>query len=125
MGWEVHPQSLRNLLNKIHKDYRLPPVYVTENGCALPDQLTESGHVHDIKRIRFIHDHLVELRRAMRDGVSVRGYFVWSLMDNFEWAFGTSKRFGLIYVDFATQKRMIKDSGYWYSRVVQRNEVHK
>jgi beta-glucosidase len=125
MGWEVHPQSLRHLLNKIHKDYRLPPVYVTENGCALPDQLTESGHVHDIKRIRFIHDHLVELRRAMRDGVSVRGYFVWSLMDNFEWALGTSKRFGLVYVDFATQKRMIKDSGYWYSRVVQRNEVHK
>ena len=125
MGWEVHPQSLRALLNKINEDYRLPPIYITENGCALQDHLTEQGHVHDIKRIKYVHDHLVELRRAMRDGVAVRGYFVWSLMDNFEWSFGTSKRFGLIYVDYATQKRYIKDSGYWYAKVIQRNEVHK
>ena len=126
MGWEVHAQSLRDLLNRINNDYRLPTIYITENGCALPDLLTEAGHVHDNKRIKYIHDHLVELHLAMReDGVSVRGYFVWSLMDNFEWAFGTSKRFGLIYVDFATQKRYIKDSGYWYAKVIQRNEVHK
>jgi beta-glucosidase len=125
MGWEIHAQSLRNLLNRINNDYRLPPIYITENGCALQDHLTESGHVHDHKRIKFIHDHLVELRRAMRDGVHVRGYFVWSSMDNFEWAFGTSKRFGLVYVDFQTQKRYVKDSGYWFANVVQRNEVHK
>jgi beta-glucosidase len=125
MGWEVHPQSLRILLLKMHNEYRLPPIFITENGCALQDQLTPEGHVHDTKRIKFVHDHLVELRTAMRDGVAVKGYFVWSLTDNFEWAFGTSKRFGLIYVDFATLNRYIKDSGYWYGKVIQRNEVHK
>ncbi len=125
MGWEIHPQSLRTLLVKIHNDYRLPPIFIAENGCALPDQLTPEGHVHDTKRIKFIHDHLVELRNAMRDGVVVKGYFVWSLTDNFEWAFGTSKRFGLVYVDFQNLKRYIKDSGYWYAKVIQRNEVHR
>ncbi|HEY9683345.1 MAG TPA: GH1 family beta-glucosidase [Oculatellaceae cyanobacterium] len=125
MGWEVHAPSLRDLLNRINADYKLPPIYITENGCALQDHLTETEHVHDNKRIKFIHDHLVELRRAMRDGVVVRGYFVWSLMDNFEWSFGTSKRFGLVYVDFKTQRRYVKDSGFWFAKVVQRNEVHK
>jgi beta-glucosidase len=125
MGWEVHAESLRSLLNRINREYRLPPIYITENGIALPDQLTSEGHVHDHKRIKFIHDHLVELRKAMRDGVSVRGYFVWSLLDNFEWAHGTSKRFGLVYIDYENQKRYIKDSGYWYAAVSQRNEVHK
>jgi beta-glucosidase len=125
MGWEVHPESLRTLLVKMHNEYRLPPVFITENGCALQDQLSPEGHVHDTKRIKYIHDHLVELRNAMREGVAVKGYFVWSLTDNFEWAFGTSKRFGLIYVDFPTLNRYIKDSGYWYAKVVQRNEVHK
>jgi beta-glucosidase len=125
MGWEIHPQSLRSLLVKMHNEYRLPPIFIAENGCALQDQLTPEGHVHDTKRIKYIHDHLVELRNAMRDGVAVKGYFVWSLTDNFEWAFGTSKRFGLIYVDFPTLSRYIKDSGYWYAKVIQRNEVHK
>jgi beta-glucosidase len=125
MGWEVHPPALYRLLMKLNKDYNLPPIFITENGCAVPDLLTPEGHVHDERRIKYMHDHLIAIRRAMLDGVHVRGYFAWSLLDNFEWQHGFSKRFGLIYVDFETQKRYIKDSGYWYAKVIQHNEVHK
>lgn len=125
MGWEVAPGALHRMLVKMKNDYHLPPIYITENGCAVPDQLTPEGHVHDTRRIKYLHDHLVELRKAMREGVKVNGYFVWSLMDNFEWAYGFSKRFGLIYVDYETLKRYPKDSAYWYEKVIRRNEVHK
>ncbi len=125
MGWEINSSAMRSLLNKINHDYRVPPIFIMENGCALSDHLDADGHVHDHKRIKFIHDHLVALLQAMRDGVKVRGYFAWSLFDNFEWQMGMSKRFGLIYIDHSTLKRYIKDSGYWYARVVHRNEVHK
>lgn len=124
MGWEVAPEGLGRLLVKINNEYRLPPIYITENGAALDDQVV-GEHVHDTRRIKFIHDHLVELRKAMRLGVNVRGYFVWSLLDNFEWAHGYSKRFGMIHVDYETQKRILKDSAYWYSKVISRNEVHR
>jgi beta-glucosidase len=124
MGWEVCAEALGRLLVKINREYHLPPIFITENGAALPDHLV-GEHVHDARRIKYIHDHLVEIRRAMRLGVRVKGYFVWSLMDNFEWAYGYSKRFGLIYVDHETQKRVVKDSGYWYEKVARRNEVHR
>lgn len=124
MGWEVAPEALGRMLVRMHNEYRLPPIYVTENGCALDDQVVD-GHVHDTRRIKYVHDHLVELRKAMRLGVNVRGYFVWSLLDNFEWAHGYSKRFGLIHVDYETQKRILKDSAYWYSKVITHNEVHR
>ncbi len=94
------------------------------NGAAFHDNLTED-HVHDTKRIKYLHDHLVELRKAMLAGVKVRGYFVWSLLDNFEWSYGFSKRFGLIYVDFETQLRYLKDSAYWYEKVIRHNAVHR
>jgi beta-glucosidase len=125
MGWEVQAPALYRLLLKLNKDYNLPPIFITENGCAVPDLLTSEGHVHDVRRIKYMHDHLVSIRQAMLDGVHVRGYFAWSLLDNFEWQHGFSKRFGLIYVDFETQKRYIKDSGHWYATVIQHNEVHK
>ena len=80
--------------------------------------------MHDPRRIKYLHDHLVELRKSMRQGVNVRGYFVWSFLDNFEWAHGFSKRFGLVHVDYSTQKRIVKDSAYWYAKVISRNEVH-
>jgi beta-glucosidase len=124
-AWEVHPESLRNLLLQLNTDYKIPPIFLTGNGCASADHLTAEGHVHDHKRIKFIHDHLVQLRLTMREGVAVKGYFLWSLLDNFEWQHGTSRRFGLVYTDFATQKRHIKDSGYWYAKVIHRNEVHR
>jgi beta-glucosidase len=124
MGWEVAPEALGRMLVRMHNEYRLPPIYITENGCALDDQVVDD-HVHDTKRIKYIHDHLVELRKTMRLGVNIRGYFVWSLMDNFEWHHGFSKRFGLIYIDYETQKRILKDSAYWYSKVISHNEVHR
>jgi beta-glucosidase len=125
MGWEVQAPALYRLLMKLNTDYNLPPIFITENGCAVTDQLTPEGHVHDTQRVKYMHDHLISIRRAMLDGVHVRGYFAWSLIDNFEWQHGFSKRFGLVYVDFETQKRYIKDSGYWYAKVIQHNEVHK
>ena len=125
MGWEVHAPALYRLLIKLNADYNLPPIFITENGCALPDELTAEGNVHDTRRIKYMHDHLVAIRKAMLEGVHVRGYFSWSLLDNFEWQHGFSKRFGMVYVDFETQKRHIKDSGHWYAKVIQHNEVHK
>lgn len=125
MGWEIRAEALGRLLVQLDKEYHPPLIYITENGAAFDDHLTPEGHVHDTRRIKYLHDHLVEVRKAMRLGVQVRGYFVWSLLDNFEWAFGYSKRFGLIYVDYASQKRFMKDSAYWYARAVSRNEVHK
>jgi beta-glucosidase len=126
MGWEVCPGALGRMLVNLHNDYhQLPPVYITENGISVPDQLTPEGHVHDSRRLKFIHDHLVEVHHAIKAGVSVKGYFVWSLLDNFEWEHGYSKRFGLTYVDYATQARTLKDSAHWYSKVIHRNEVHK
>jgi beta-glucosidase len=125
MGWEVNAPALKRMLVRMNEEYCLPPVFITENGCALPDQLTPSENVHDPRRMKFMHDHLAELREAMKQGVKVRGYFAWALTDNFEWQYGYAKRFGLIFVDYATQKRYIKDSAHWYARVIQRNELHK
>lgn len=110
MGWEVHPDSLRRLLVDFHRRYdNLPPVYITENGAAFDDRMT-GGQVHDTQRIGFIDRHLAAVDAAMREGVDVRGYFVWSLMDNFEWAFGYERRFGIVHVDYTTQTRTLKDS---------------
>jgi len=119
MGWEVTPDALQKLLLDISKEYKLPPIYITENGAAFEDQLTEAGECEDEDRLSYIRDHLLHTRIAMEQGVDVRGYFLWSLMDNFEWAYGFSKRFGIVHVDFKTQKRTIKKSGHWYSNVIR------
>ncbi|MGI8747666.1 MAG: family 1 glycosylhydrolase, partial [Deinococcus sp.] len=113
MGWEVYPQGLTDLLLRLKADYPVPPLFVTENGAAYPDRL-EGGRVHDRERVRYFELHLEALLEAARQGVDLRGYFAWSLMDNFEWAHGYSKRFGLVYVDYATQERFLKDSARWY-----------
>lgn len=117
MGWEVQPWGLRDVLLRLDKDYTLPPVYITENGAAYPDALTGEGTVEDLERIAYVDSHLRAVREAMDAGVDVRGYFVWSLLDNFEWAFGYAKRFGIVYVDYATQERVPKASAEWYARV--------
>jgi len=121
MGWEIHAPALRQLLVRISKDYRLPPIYITENGAAFPDRLESDGTVHDQKRWGYVRDHLLEAFSAIQEGVDLRGYFLWSLMDNFEWAFGESKRFGIVYTDYETLKRYPKDSAAWYARVIRRN----
>jgi len=122
MGWEVFPQGLHDILVWVHQTYSPPEMYVTENGAAFPDNL-EGGEVNDRDRVAFYRGYIGECHRAIQDGVPLRGYFAWSLMDNFEWAFGYSKRFGLIYVDFPTQQRIVKASGRWYAGVARTNSV--
>ncbi|HEY3310266.1 MAG TPA: GH1 family beta-glucosidase [Anaerolineales bacterium] len=123
MGWEVCAPAFRRVLNRINQDYSLPPIYITENGASFEDVVTSAGRIHDERRLNYLRQHFTQLRLAMQDGVDVRGFFVWSLLDNFEWGQGFSKRFGLVHVDYATLKRTIKDSGEWYSRVISANSL--
>jgi beta-glucosidase len=122
MGWPVMPDGLRELLVGLYRQYHPANLYVTENGAAFSDQVKE-GAVHDERRVEYLKEHLSAARRAISDGVPLRGYFVWSLMDNFEWAHGYSKRFGIIYVDYETQERVPKDSALYYQRVMQQNAI--
>jgi beta-glucosidase len=122
-GWEVCAPAFRRMLNRINQDYRLPPIYITENGAAFKDEVAPDGAIHDERRLDYLRQHFTQVRLAMQDGVDIRGYFVWSLLDNFEWGHGFSKRFGLIRVDYETQKRTIKDSGLWYANVIRNNAV--
>jgi beta-glucosidase len=119
--WEIYPPGMYDMLMRIQADYAPKEIYITENGVCVPDGLDFDGRVRDERRIRYLRDHLVQVRRAIQAGVPLKGYFHWTLMDNFEWAFGYRMRFGLVYMDFATQKRIIKDSGRWYKNVIQDN----
>jgi beta-glucosidase len=122
MGWEVYPQGLYNLLVRLHKDYSIPEFYITENGAAFVDTVTADGQVHDERRIHYLREHFLQAHAAMtEEGVPLKGYFVWSLLDNFEWAHGYTKRFGIVYIDYPTQQRIIKDSGRWYQNVLASN----
>ena len=119
MDWEVNPDGLRHLLVRLGEEYpQLPPLYITENGAAYDDEVSGDGGVHDAERTQFILDHIRAVGEAMAAGADVRGYFVWSLLDNFEWSWGYSKRFGIVYVDYETQVRTVKDSGHAYSRLI-------
>ncbi len=119
MGWEVYPDGLYQLLTRVHRDYGPCSVYITENGAAFPDVLAPGGIVDDAERVEYLHDHLFAAQRALEEGVPLRGYFAWTLMDNFEWAHGHSKRFGLVYVETSTQARFVKASGHWYRRMIE------
>lgn len=121
MGWEIYPEGLFELLVRIHGEYGGPTLYITENGAAFEDRLEPSGGVRDTDRLDYLRRHFLQAHRAIEAGVRLQGYFVWSLMDNFEWAHGYSKRFGIVYVDYETQRRVIKRSGYWYREVIARN----
>jgi beta-glucosidase len=114
MGWEVYPDGLHALLTRVADDYGPGAIYVTENGAAFGDVRGHDGRVHDPERTAYLESHIDAVARAARDGVPVKGYFVWSLLDNFEWAHGYSKRFGIVYVDYPTLERVPKDSFYWY-----------
>lgn len=122
MDWEVYPQGLYDLLLRIKKDYGDIDLYITENGAAFKD-VVENDQIDDIDRLNYLKKHFEKAAEAIRDGVKLKGYFVWSLMDNFEWAFGYSKRFGLIYVDYETQRRLWKKSALWYKDVIANNSV--
>jgi beta-glucosidase len=119
MGWEVYPDGLYQLLARVHRDYGPRSIYITENGAAFPDTLAPGGVVDDPLRVEYLHDHLFAARRAVEEGVPLHGYFVWTLMDNFEWALGFSVRFGLIYVDYPTQARFVKASGHWVRQMIE------
>ncbi len=121
MGWEVYPEGLYDLLVRLAADYSFPAYYITENGAAYPDRMGPDGQVDDPQRVAYLQTHFEQTGRAIAAGVPLRGYFVWSLMDNFEWSFGYSKRFGIVYTDYATQARILKRSAKWYQRVIAEN----
>jgi beta-glucosidase len=118
MGWEVAPHSLADLLLRLNRDYALPPVLITENGAAYQDQLV-AGRVDDEERRHYIESHLLAVADVIARGMNVKGYFVWSLMDNFEWAQGYRKRFGIVHVDYTTLERTLKSSGLWYQSLLR------
>ena len=118
MDWEVYPQGLTALVVRLHQDYAVPPLFVTENGGAFKDRLVD-GRVHDADRIAYIRSHIAAVADAMDQGVHMGGYMVWSLLDNFEWASGYAKRFGIVHVDYQSQLRTPKDSALWYREFLQ------
>ena len=122
-GWLVAPESLYDLLTRVWHDYRPAAIHIAENGAAFTDAVAADGGVHDDRRLAYLREHFLAARRAMDDGVPMRGYFVWSLLDNFEWAEGYDKRFGIVRVDFDTLERTVKDSGHWFRDVIATGEV--
>lgn len=123
MNWSIDPNGLYSLLMDVTRDHPGLPLMVTENGAAFDDYVSPEGRVEDPERIAYLHGHLDAIQRAVADGADVRGYFLWSLMDNFEWAYGYSKRFGTVYVDYASQRRIPKSSAHWYSDVIRRHAL--
>jgi beta-glucosidase len=119
MGWEVYADGLEQLLRRVHEEYHVPRVYVTENGSAWPDEIEPDGQVQDKDRIDYLEQHLDAAVRAAGSGAPLAGYFAWSLLDNFEWAYGYAKRFGLVHVDYETQRRTVKASGYRYADIIR------
>jgi beta-glucosidase len=117
MGWEISPESHRAIVERSARESGLP-IYITENGSAWDDVVDADGAVHDAERVAYLQGHLGALADAVADGLDLRGYFAWSLMDNFEWAHGYDKRFGIIHVDYDTQRRTVKDSGREYARII-------
>ena len=121
MGWPITPEGFTDLLVRLHTDYpNMPPIYITENGCAYDDPVI-AGRCADPRRIEYLDLHLRAVKDAIDEGVDIRGYYQWSLMDNFEWALGYDKRFGLVHIDFDTLERTPKDSAEWYREVINRN----
>ncbi len=114
MGWEVYPEGIYRIIKQFAAYPNIPPIIITENGCAFPDTVGADGRINDKLRVDFFKKYLEQILRAKNEGVDIRGYFVWTLMDNFEWAEGYKPRFGLVHVDFDTQQRRIKDSGLWF-----------
>ena len=121
MNWEVYPDALRALLVRIARDYTPSKLYITENGAAYDDTLSPDGAIHDEQRTRYLASHLAAVHAAIGEGAPLAGYFAWSLMDNFEWAEGYNKRFGIVHVDYETQQRTPKDSARFFSAAIEQN----
>jgi len=123
MDWEIVPEALYDLILRLRKEYTKIPIYITENGAAFNDKLSKKGEVRDKKRINFIRKHLLEVARLNRKKMNIKGYFLWSLMDNFEWQHGYSMRFGIIYIDYKTQERILKSSAFWYRDLIRKRII--
>ncbi len=123
MGWNIEPAGLVDLLLEMHDRYPGLPLAITENGAAFEDEVSDEGRVHDPNRVAYLHDHIDAVGEAIAAGADVRGYFVWSLMDNFEWSYGYSKRFGVVRVDYGTLERIVKDSGLWFRELIATNTI--
>jgi beta-glucosidase len=121
MGWRIEPAAFAELLERVGRDYPGLPIMITENGAAFTDPVAADGVVHDTDRIDYLDGHLRAMHDAIGAGVDVRGYFVWSVMDNFEWAWGYEKTFGIVHVDYRTLVRTPKDSAHWYRAVIAAN----
>jgi beta-glucosidase len=121
MEWQIEPRGLLDVLLRIHTEYPRLPLLVTENGAAFDDRVGADGRVHDADRIQFLDGHLRAAHAALQRGVDLRGFFVWSFLDNFEWAEGFSKRFGIVFVEYGTQRRVPKSSARWYAGVIRSN----
>jgi beta-glucosidase len=125
MGWSIDATGLTDLLLRLHHDHPGLPLVITENGAAFDDRVDPDGRVRDDRRIGYLRDHLRAVEQAIDAGVDVRGYFAWSLLDNFEWSYGYARRFGMIHVDYETQRRTWKDSAHWYREVVSANRLQE
>ena len=126
MGWNIEPSGLYDLLTSLRDEFPEQALMITENGAAFADAVShgEGGAaVHDLDRIDYLRRHITAAHRALHDGVDLRGYFVWSLMDNFEWGFGYSKRFGIVRVDYDTLERLPKDSAAWYAELAESRRI--
>jgi beta-glucosidase len=123
MGWNIDPSGMLELLTDVSRRYPDVPLMVTENGAAFYDIVSDDGQVHDADRVSYLHGHIDAVGQAIDDGADVRGYFLWSLLDNFEWAWGYDRRFGIIRVDYQTQERTVKDSAKWYSTLVATHQL--
>jgi beta-glucosidase len=121
-GWTIRPEGLHRIITQAHVRYKLPAIYITENGASY-DDTPEGKAVHDEERTSYLKSHVAAVLQAKDEGVPVQGYFVWSFLDNFEWALGYSKRFGIVYVNYETQERIVKDSGIWYSHLARTGSI--
>ena len=123
VDWEIYPDGLFGLLSRVYFNYQPAKIYITENGASYTDGPNANGRVADVHRLNYLKRHFAAAQRAIQAGVPLTGYFVWSLMDNFEWAKGYEKRYGIVWVDYQTQQRIIKDSALWYAEVIKKNAV--
>jgi len=119
MDWEIVPESLCDIIVRVRREYTKIPIYITENGVAFNDKIFEDGKVHDNERIDYLKNHLIKVAELKQKGADIRGYFIWSLIDNFEWQHGYSKRFGIVFINYETQERILKDSAIWYRDLIK------
>jgi len=122
MGWDIAPSEFKDLIRRLRAEYTDLPIYITENGAAFDDELID-GRVADQNRIDYVAQHLQAVSDLNEEGMNIQGYYLWSLLDNFEWSFGYDKRFGILYVDFETQERIWKDSAHWYAGVIEQHKA--